>query len=484
MSRSNLLKTRGICSARMYKARFRAWGLPKYLREAEVRVIARAKVERDAAGKESQVVRSGTKVEFSKVARHLERKKKSHLLEADQEAGASDVDARKIFYDIEVVTPPRSIRSPEPVHNIEAILIDTRIWYRGNVDAGVWHPTRNLRLPCSNYHLVKFEFFFRVGTFYFFSRRKHLLGFRFLNLAFAHLQHALRESHPCLVPTITAIGLHLMDESEGNNAEMAAQLYQKLFDYLHEMTAAQLNLGHPLTRLWSPLAWILKAANSRDQLRIITQLIKDISKTFFDYDCSLVYDVFLDCWEIESEGGYVDFRAVAERDCPNLLSAIDSGQELPGRRREVMGRLTVGLGENLVDIGRQKEATKLMSKLIANPNTPSYIRCNALGRLSRIKMWQGDRKGSLRTLQDALQLADKSMGERAIIALNLLRRIIDCFKEVKDWESAAHFQVELERRIRLAEEKVGIPSVDQMMCDLAWSESTMRVDNGSEIYLE
>lgn len=456
----------------MFKARFKTWGLPKYLHEAEVRAIALAKAQRDAAGKASEILRSGAKVDFVKVVRHLERKGKSHLLSLDKETGSLTLSTNEISYGFQVITPPpRELQSPDPQYNIETILLSTRIWYQGNVDCHFWRPTRNLQFSAGTKHMVAFQIYFHTGARGFLSQRNHTESFRFLNLAFAHLQPALQESYPALITTVAITALRLLELADEGSRGLAIQLYRKLFSYLQEMSVVRLGRAHPLSKLWFPLEQILIVANCRHQLAIVARLIKDNSKLYFGFDNELVYSAYEDYWEIEATAGYIDYREVAWRDLPGLISVIDSRQSIPENLRTVIGKLKLGLVQNLHMAGEYEEALVIVSNMLADPLNPHFIRYLALRQLSSLEIARGNWLASQTTLRKALELISSRPG-RLPQRLSVLRHLVHGFKTLGDVDAMGQSQVELERRMRHAEEAVGIGSLNEMMSD--FEISTLR----------
>jgi hypothetical protein len=95
-------------TSKMYKRRFTLWKIDgKNLKRAEVKQIARRKVERDAVGKSSRFSKKGREVDMTDVRQYLRKHGFSSLEQFDQAASPGEYTG-----DIVCLTPSRSPASP------------------------------------------------------------------------------------------------------------------------------------------------------------------------------------------------------------------------------------------------------------------------------------------------------------------------------------------------------------------------------------
>src|SRR6187549_1544662 len=121
----------------MFKDRLTKWGFKKNLRTSDAEALARVKIERDAAGKSTEIICNGVRLDFARVEHHLKRKGKSSLLRQAASTNKSAVDLGRQLR-IRTPTPPPSLRATDELQSFEEILIGYRTWVDGNISTGVW----------------------------------------------------------------------------------------------------------------------------------------------------------------------------------------------------------------------------------------------------------------------------------------------------------------------------------------------------------
>jgi hypothetical protein len=291
--------------------------------------------------------------------------------------------------------------------------------------------------------------------------------FRLLNLAFAHLQHALRESYPCLVIVVASAALDLIDFSDEQSHGRAVQLYRILFNYIHQLSVVHLGPGHPLAKIWLPLSQSLLSADSRYQLRVVTRLIKDDTKKYFMFDAELVYQTHEHCWRIEADANFVDYNEAAGRDMPKLLSAIESREPPPKHLWGIIYRLKLRLSKNPFQAREdKKEVHKIVSEIVADPSTDRLNRLMALSFLSNLEAARGNWGIVEDVRREALELSDWLYGIASCKSIQFLRGIVDVLPDLGINDAVARARTELEYRMRLAEEAVGIGTLEEVMREL------------------
>lgn len=366
----------------MYKYRFKKWGLQKNLKESEVQVIARAKAMRDAAGKSTEIRRRGRKVGFARVVRHLERKRKVHLLQQVSSVGDLGPIPNLEEWGVRIVTPPPQLQAPEEFRDPENMLFMIRNWVSGNFESGTWiipkkESAMNIARQTGESRLYTFQELFHLGRRLLRSSSKRREGSRILNLAFEKLRGALNDEQPITLLALTCIVLESISQSD-----QELQICTLLWNYLHQLAPLALGSNHPLTKVLHPLGKALLHHKNNEQLKLISRYTVEHVGRYLGLENWRIFGVHLTCFTIEMNlaDDFHQGLEIFKRRARQLLFRSDKSPATS----DLANRIRHGIALRLHQRGSDIEAKKLLLEVIKSPTTIVRTFVESLSLLAQV----------------------------------------------------------------------------------------------------
>lgn len=239
----------------MYKAKLREWGLTKYIRATEAVAIIKAMEERQAAGKSSQIVLRGEKVDLDRIKNYVRRNRNRGRLEKMlvEENGVPETVERELV--CRTPSPsPTDLRSPTPGHlgPTEDLYRSIAVYVDGSFAAGNWFlhgdgAMRSLKGDPKWYAANFRDLWNRLDM------ATQLLGkverfdlVKMLEPAFGYMRNLVDDSYPRAIPFILSAFQVLHDRGR-------ADLVNMFLRHIAGLSEVIWGSEHPHTRIWQHL---------------------------------------------------------------------------------------------------------------------------------------------------------------------------------------------------------------------------------------
>lgn len=249
----------------MYKSKLREWGLSKYIRAAEAVAIIKAMEERQAAGKASQVVIRGEKVDLDRIENYVRRNRNRGRLQRMliEESQVHEMVERELV--CRTPSPSPDLRSPTPGHlgPAEDLYRSVSVYVDGSFTAGNWFlggdgTMRSLRGDSKWYSSNFKDLWNRLDmASQLIGKVERLDLVRLLNPAFGYMVNLVQDLYPRSIPFMLSAFEVLHDRGRGDLVSMFLRHIAGLSD-------GMLGRDHPHTRIWRQLEIIY--ADEHDEI--------------------------------------------------------------------------------------------------------------------------------------------------------------------------------------------------------------------------
>jgi tetratricopeptide (TPR) repeat protein len=239
----------------MYKGKLKEWGLSKYIRATEAVAIFKLMEERQAAGKSSQIILRGEKVDLDRVKNHVRRTRHRGKLErllVEERAQEGETGARELV--CRTPSPSPDTRSPTPgrLGAAEDVYRALAVYVDGSIAAGDWFVDdaglmRSVKADL-NWYVASFkDLWNRVDmASQLVGKTERLNLVKLLDPAFGYMANCVQDRYPRTLTYMVSSCEVLRDRGRGDLANM-------FVTHLAGLSDAMYGPNHPQTRLWQRL---------------------------------------------------------------------------------------------------------------------------------------------------------------------------------------------------------------------------------------
>jgi hypothetical protein len=467
----------------MYKTRFKRWGLWKYTRAADIPHILKAKTERVAEHKPTEVFLNGKRVDLEKVERYLRRRgsirrqveagtltipsppsSSSHALVPRRrppdrrgftpESPGSSVSLVSPISPTSPIylTPPTTLRIPEDTYRAirdyyDGCFAGARWVSVSPVDERVFLATE-AGLQDGNRQLEQFHQRFRLAVQLLGNpARTGSEGMKMARVCFAELPDVLAGEDPTMLYCILDLLRRLR---EGNMDFLACQLLQYL-DGLSSATARPNGRRHAMANIWRNLL-LGQDDLGPEQTRHCAQ----IAASRFGAHLGEHHIKTLEAkiWSVFLSDATMEEREAFNR---NLYSGLEALPTFDYRNLKV----TCDLASFLRKVGKLDDAAAAVTRVLDDPARDAVLRTfpemayNFISVLGKIRIAQGRLVDAEAVLRDAVQIARDNKTDDDSDLLDGLVFLEQCLREQGRTVDADGVLAEHEAVVRQSLERVG-----------------------------
>ena len=284
----------------MYKTKLREWGLSKYIRATEAVAIIKAMEERLAAGKSSQVVLRGEKVDMDRIKNYVRRNRNRGRLERmlieEKKAASEDVKRELVC---RTPSPSPDLRSPTPggpLGPAEDLYRSIFVYVDGSFAARTWFigmdgAMRSLTGDPDLYQVNFKDLWNRVDmASQLIGKVERLDLVKLLDPAFAYMVNVVQDLYPRSIPFMLSAFESLYDRGRSDLVNMFLKQIVGLSEVI-------LGREHPHTRIWQQLQTIYTDEHVEIMERLFLLLLNQLrqQKQRSDHLEIAVYNDYCDC---------------------------------------------------------------------------------------------------------------------------------------------------------------------------------------------
>ncbi|KAB5549493.1 Clr5 domain-containing protein [Coniochaeta sp. 2T2.1] len=266
-------------TARMYKSKLGEWGLAKYIRATEAVAIIKAMEARQAAGKSSQIILRGEKVDLDRIKNYIRRNRNRGRLErmlVQEKVVLEEVERELVC---RTPSPSPDMRSPTPGYTgpAEDLFRSIAIYIDGSLAAGHWflHGDGIMRSSkgAPEWYNTHFkDFWNRLDmAMQLVGKVKRLDLVKLLEPAFGLMVPVVHQSFPRALPFLLSSFEMLYDRGLGDLAIMFAR-------HLAGLSEVIWGHRHPYTRIWQQLTIIYEEDHAEITERLFLALLDEFRK--------------------------------------------------------------------------------------------------------------------------------------------------------------------------------------------------------------
>ena len=427
----------------MYKDRIKKWGLRKNLHGSDARLLAQLKAQMDRIGRRSEFTMSGTKLDYKRVERHLQRKGLAHLLQNDTTHDDTHSFTNGLPMAFEIMAPLPSIQAPTHLQTIEYTFHALRSWIAGNIESGTWKPN-SLGHVADNKAICSAYRFFSEGARSLRSSNQPQKAFRWLNLGFHSLKDALVEQNSNIVVCL----LRLTRGRLRDSPEISIMLWA----YLRELSIIKYGVLHPLSRISQHVVDGHLLADDPIQLSLIARFVAESMERYLGF-CNITV--------INSYSQWSNMERLARKN--------DSGEALVRqliRRLDEEGdstkgsacRMTLQIDLAWILYDRQNlDAVKcILHEVIDCPSIGKYDLLRAYMLMGQTELVLGNLEDAARCFRDRLRLNDAIWGELDSDSIRSLRDLMRIKLGLSCHAEAQRLSDEIDRRLDIIESRLKV----------------------------
>lgn len=283
----------------MYKTKLREWGLSKYIRATEAVAILKAMEERQAAGKSSQIVLRGERVELDRIKNYVRRNRNRGRLEkmlVEEKSVPETVDRELVC---RTPSPSPDLRSLTPgnLGLTEDLYRSIAVYVDGSFAAGDWFLAGDGMLRSTTgdpkwYGIYFKDLWNRVDmASQLVGKAERLDLVKLLDPAFGYMVNMVQDSYPRALPYMLSIFEVLCDRGR-------LDLVNMFLRHIAGLSDALLGRSHPHTRIWQQLISIYADGEHEETIErmfilLLTQLRQQRQRS--DELELAVYNDYADC---------------------------------------------------------------------------------------------------------------------------------------------------------------------------------------------
>ncbi|KAK5658323.1 hypothetical protein OQA88_2299 [Cercophora sp. LCS_1] len=324
-----------FATPKMYKTRFRRWGLWKHNQASTVTSIIQLKRQRDAAHKPSEFTLNGRPVNYERIKSYLRRNEKMRrLLESSSALPTVSPDTKLALAARTPSPSPEPVTAPTAFRNEEQLYHAIRNYYAGAFGAGRWvFEGSDERAVATKQGLRRGqEIWLRFRTALRLLERggegganggkegDYAQGVRLVRISFAELEGAV-------------LGGYVMTVFRESTARDFRVIETQLLKYLYELTAAG---GHAMGALWKIL-WLAGFGidRHRHHLQTCLRVAQGVFEKFNPVMAPQTVDLLL-FGVINSLPPGVGDPALKEAGYSNLFARLEEAGGFDGRHMDVI----------------------------------------------------------------------------------------------------------------------------------------------------
>ncbi|OIW23814.1 hypothetical protein CONLIGDRAFT_110518 [Coniochaeta ligniaria NRRL 30616] len=287
-----------FATQRMYKSKLREWGLSKYIRATEAVAIIKAMEERQAAGKSSQIVLRGEKVDLDRIKNYVRRNRNRGRLERMliEEKQVPETVERELICRTPSPSPDLRSPTPGPLGPAEDLYRSISIYVDGSFEAGNWFlhgdgAMRSLRGDPKWYSTNFKDLWNRLDiASQLVGKVERLDLVRMLDPAFGYMVNLVQDSYPRSIPFVLSAFEVLYDRGRGDLVNMFIRHIASLSEVIW-------GLEHPHTRIWQQLVTIYADEHGEILERLFLLLLSKFrqQKQRSDHLEIAIYNDYCDC---------------------------------------------------------------------------------------------------------------------------------------------------------------------------------------------
>lgn len=429
----------------MYKDRIKKWGLRKNLHGSDARLLAKLKAQMDKFGNQSEFTMSGTKLDYARVERHLQRKGLGHLLQPGAKLGGTRPFANdELPLALQVVVPHPTYKSPEHMDVMEDTLHALRCWIEGNLESGVWTPN-SLGTISDNKAICSAYRFFSEGAKSLRSNHQPHKAFRWLNLGFHSLKDALAEQNSNMMVCL----LRLTQGRLRNSPEISVMLWS----YLRELSTIKYGSFHPISRISQHMVGGHLSAGDSYQLSVIAWFVAESMERYLGLSSIAVISSYSQWSNLERLTS--NACSSAEERLRDLARRLDREGDSAG---SVACRMTlrIDLAWILYDHKKLDDVRCILQEVIGCSSLSEYDLLRAYMLMGQTELALGNLQDAERCFRDRLRLNDAMWGELDSDSIRSLRDLVRVLTALSLCAEAQRMGDELDRRLDIIESKLNV----------------------------
>ncbi|KAH8880266.1 hypothetical protein GQ53DRAFT_545244 [Thozetella sp. PMI_491] len=443
---------------KMYKSRFKRWGLWKNTRAADVVEIIRQKQQRDASQQPGEYYLNGKQVDIGKVEAYLKRRRKQldaslmHLRIGENNTMVWRTPSPDIFLSC---PSPNYLQSPTTIKIGEDMFKAFRDYYEGQMSRGRWAfgPDTSAALvnaEGSQGNRILMNFFQRFKSALPMLEdpvRDGAEGMKMLRICFAELPEVVQAEDPMMLYCILSLIRRIQSYPRSKF------LLQELLNQLDAAASGlERDFPHPTRQLWKAIRDGLQAGDSyrpESAAPIIVDVLKRHLGAYhaktIEWFCLMTFMM-----DLTQEGKEARLRSLC--DAMDNLGLFDERH--------------MGVRMNLIALIRKdpeklEDAAQLALEVIDDPVRYSELlkhpdtAYNYLSLLAEIRQSQGDLAESERLQRECLKVARAKLEVNESDLLHALRELEEVLRVQGKYDEAEVIAEERKLALKESLERVG-----------------------------
>ncbi|KAH7356723.1 hypothetical protein BKA65DRAFT_592287 [Rhexocercosporidium sp. MPI-PUGE-AT-0058] len=490
-----------IATGRMYKHHFSKWNLDKKFKERDAVTIVRKKRQRDADGKDTEILLRGKAIKMEDVDRYLKRRKGVPISFCSRASTPSDVACRTppptgSFQDLDdsqidqfstwSTLPQESLdygsfvasgssmeqhgiqnfdlienfmsyhsrispspSRPQPFIVPEQLFSSIKSYFHGSFDSGTWVAddngycfTLNPRARTINHYPAD------LMTYCFMAvellNKGSIVEFgRMLSKGFSIIEDLLQAQHPSTLDYFLNVVVFFVDHKK-------IEIASVLRTYIGQLAIKILPKDHP----WYQICWALSMVEVESFKEVITQSWKYAIDTWskllgpfhissLNYRLGFIVRVY----------GYKDLLE-EERMLRKLLVQVE--QQVPSVSPVLVTRVMANLGDNILDQGKHVEAEKIGQAILSlaqrdERSVDIQDKTRTLDMVAKSQYGQDKNDLAEMNSREAIWLVSEKWGREDPWVIELMARLEEWLRQWGREEEADELKAEMESLLKLDE---------------------------------